>query len=306
MTKNAQVAHIWAQRNKRSMQGSNFWFEGDTLYSYNTPIARHYDGYTIVSDYHYSSSTQRHQSYARQAVNGTLIVVPVELSEVRNHSSVLELMQKQVIDHLNAQKRARSSDVEYHRACVVNGMLASYAYLHAKLPDNQKSRYNVALELWDEANEAAARARSYKQKPRDNKTETQIVHDWRDCRRSSVSREVYGYFTDVGNCILRWNAKHNRLETSLGVHVSRGAVDQFVSTYNKYDWPTSFEHDCNSWSAVAQHAVDTLVGDFRLKSIDEQGNVVIGCHTIAAGELQYIASILGIELKRVTKQENAA
>ena len=71
---NDQVAHLWANQSKLKARGSNFFFNGKTIYSYGT----HFPVATLVETKQgtvalferaaYSVSTTRHQSIARQAV----------------------------------------------------------------------------------------------------------------------------------------------------------------------------------------------------------------------------------------------
>lgn len=69
---NPMVAHVWAQQNQprgRSNNG-NMSFEGETLYSYSTPIAQIIDGkFALISARTYSVTTSGHISLARRAAS---------------------------------------------------------------------------------------------------------------------------------------------------------------------------------------------------------------------------------------------
>jgi hypothetical protein len=68
---NQQVAHLWASGSKASGKGSNFYFEGDTIFSYGPhfPIARRItEGFYLITERGYSNSTSRHISYTRRAI----------------------------------------------------------------------------------------------------------------------------------------------------------------------------------------------------------------------------------------------
>lgn len=69
------VAHLWANEQQESANGSNFYFEGSSIYSYG----RHFEAGRIVrnergeiayliNEEKYSSSTSQHQNYIRQAI----------------------------------------------------------------------------------------------------------------------------------------------------------------------------------------------------------------------------------------------
>lgn len=72
---NSMVAHLWANEKQESANGSNFYFEGESIYSYG----RHFEAGRIVrnkrgekayliNDRYYSSTTSRHQYYVREAI----------------------------------------------------------------------------------------------------------------------------------------------------------------------------------------------------------------------------------------------
>ena len=71
---NSQVAHCWANQTKAKGRGSNFFFEGESIYSYGghfevARLVQTEKGKTIAlfDPTTYSQSTSQHQSYARQA-----------------------------------------------------------------------------------------------------------------------------------------------------------------------------------------------------------------------------------------------
>lgn len=66
---NKQVAHLWANKSRESANGSHFFFEGDTIYSYghHFPIARHHKGCVLFTQKDYSVTTSRHKGYVRCA-----------------------------------------------------------------------------------------------------------------------------------------------------------------------------------------------------------------------------------------------
>ena len=72
---NSMVAHLWANEKQESANGSNFYFEGESIYSYG----RHFEAGRIVrnkrgekayliNDGYYSSTTSKHQYYIREAI----------------------------------------------------------------------------------------------------------------------------------------------------------------------------------------------------------------------------------------------
>lgn len=71
---NYMVAHLWANEKKESARGSNFFFEGESIYSYGYHfevgrIVRNKRGEKayLINNMHQSNSTSMHQYYVRQA-----------------------------------------------------------------------------------------------------------------------------------------------------------------------------------------------------------------------------------------------
>ena len=77
---NQQVAHLWASGSKASGKGSNFYFEGDTIfYGSHFPVARRItEGFYIIPEKGYSNSKSRHISCTRRAIPGFARVFSVE------------------------------------------------------------------------------------------------------------------------------------------------------------------------------------------------------------------------------------
>lgn len=80
---NRMVAHVWAQQTQQDARSANgnFWFEGDTLYSYHTPVARMVTDVkgalvALISSVGYSPSTGKQLGYARAAAGYKGFSVP--------------------------------------------------------------------------------------------------------------------------------------------------------------------------------------------------------------------------------------
>ena len=72
---NYMVAHLWANEKKESARGSNFFFEGESIYSYGYHfeagrIVRNKRGEKayLINSIHYSSTTSKHQYFVRNAI----------------------------------------------------------------------------------------------------------------------------------------------------------------------------------------------------------------------------------------------
>ena len=72
---NSMVAHLWANEMKEFANGSNFYFEGESIYSYGSHfevgrIVRNKRGEKayLINDIYRSSSTSKHQCCVRDAI----------------------------------------------------------------------------------------------------------------------------------------------------------------------------------------------------------------------------------------------
>lgn len=72
---NSMVAHLWANEKRESANGSNFYFKGESIYSYGRHfevgrIVRNKRGEKayLINDTYYSSTTSKHQYYVREAI----------------------------------------------------------------------------------------------------------------------------------------------------------------------------------------------------------------------------------------------
>lgn len=85
---NSMVAHLWANEKQESAHGSNFYFEGESIYSYGRHfevgrIVRNKRGEKayLINDTYYSSTTSKHQYYVREwRENGVIIGITFQFN----------------------------------------------------------------------------------------------------------------------------------------------------------------------------------------------------------------------------------
>lgn len=105
---NSMVAHLWAHEQEESASGSNFFFEGTSIYSYGHHfevgrIVKNKQGkkaYLINEDY-YSATTSKHQCYVRNAIPTWAMVFSVgdnisDTGNMRFVASKLESIKKSI------------------------------------------------------------------------------------------------------------------------------------------------------------------------------------------------------------------
>lgn len=120
---NSMVAHLWAHEQKESASGSNFFFEGTSIYSYGHHfevgrIVKNKQGkkaYLINEDY-YSVTTGKHQRYVRNAIPTQAMVFSVgdnisDTGNMRFVASKLESIKKSIEKYKRAKTELSYTDI---------------------------------------------------------------------------------------------------------------------------------------------------------------------------------------------------
>lgn len=120
---NSMVAHLWAHEQEESASGSNFFFEGTSIYSYGHHfevgrIVKNKQGkkaYLINEDY-YSVTTSKHQCYVRNAIPTWAMVFSVgdnisDTGNMRFVASKLESIKKSIEKYKRAKTELSYTDI---------------------------------------------------------------------------------------------------------------------------------------------------------------------------------------------------
>lgn len=120
---NQMVAHLWAHEQEESASGSNFFFEGTSIYSYGHHfeagrIVKNKQGkkaYLINEDY-YSATTSKHQCYIRNAIPTWAMVFSVGdnisyTGNMRFVTSKLESIKKSIEKYKRAKTELSYTDI---------------------------------------------------------------------------------------------------------------------------------------------------------------------------------------------------
>lgn len=121
---NSMVAHLWAHEQEESASGSNFFFEGTSIYSYGHHfevgrIVKNKQGkkaYLINEDY-YSATTSKHQCYVRNAIPTWAMVFSVgdnisDTGNMRFVASKLESIKKSIEKYKRAKTKLSYTDIK--------------------------------------------------------------------------------------------------------------------------------------------------------------------------------------------------
>lgn len=120
---NSMVAHLWAHEQEEPASGSNFFFEGTSIYSYGHHfevgrIVKNKQGkkaYLINEDY-YSATTSKHQYYVRNAIPTQAMVFSVgdnisDTGNMRFVASKLESIKKSIEKYKKVRTELSYRDV---------------------------------------------------------------------------------------------------------------------------------------------------------------------------------------------------
>ena len=113
---NRMIAHLWANEKKESANGSNFYFEGESIYSYGRHfevgrIVRNKRGEKayLINDIYRSSSTSKHQCCVRDAIptGSKVFSVGYNMSNTGNMTFVTSRLES-IKDAIEKYKFART------------------------------------------------------------------------------------------------------------------------------------------------------------------------------------------------------
>lgn len=114
---NSMVAHLWANEKQESANGSNFYFEGESIYSYGRHfevgrIVRNKRGEKayLINDTYYSSTTSKHQYYVREAIptGSKMFYVECNISYCIGNMIFVTNMLESIKDAIEKYKKARA------------------------------------------------------------------------------------------------------------------------------------------------------------------------------------------------------
>jgi hypothetical protein len=282
----SEVAHLWAhkvQSHARNARKTVF-FSHDTIYSYGEhfPIARHVtnkagEQAVLFTTAHYSVTTSQHCGMVRSAISHlTVFSVPHVVgrwnTEV-NHGDNLKAYADAISTHLLKAARARTSkEWEHARALELHEEAIKYAKFfrvpYAKTLPAVPALDSVQLQaIKDAENKRLAAER--KRIMREN---AEAIALW---RTGEYARLPHG-LPDM----LRVSKDGQSIETSRGVsfpisHAKRGLALVRAVRNSGETWHTN-GHTCQ-------------LGHYRIDSIQSDGTVKAGCHTVKYSEIERIA-----------------
>lgn len=311
----AQIPHKWAhqtQSNARNPQG-NLFFEGPILYSYRTsyPIARIFTHKTkgqfvLLQENTYSSTTARHCYSARQAVSHlqTTTVPFVTCSYNENewpglHKKNLAYLTEEMLKYYEKSKRSLTRSTVDWQLREVRKLYShieeyqSFFNIRTKLPNKPDASIPLAritrLEQPDpKRDEKREKARIYREKAQ-LKKDAEKAEKYRIDHLERIAKFRAGEYTSFGSqynapVFLRLSKDGQSVETSRGASVPLAHAELL---YKK------IVHIMKTGIGYQHNGHTIHVGDFAVSSINPNGTLVAGCHTIFWDEINLLATSLG-------------
>lgn len=275
---NSQLAHAWAHQSKPQGKGSNFFYEGDTIYSYgyHFPIAEKVAFETVLfTTREYSNTTARHKSLVARAIPSAWLIIRIpHFHKCTDNLTYFESEFKNAIESYKKSRKYKDSillriteELENFRA-----YCDAFQVPFEDFSDNLKALlFVVESESFAETSEerqARLERLALAEKKRQAKELVALAEKLEAWKRGE---RVYFYQSRGSLAFLRVNG--DKVETSQGASVP---VSEALRLFR---WIKSIQGDVIR---------DTCkVGDFTFTELSN-GFATIGCHKIALEEMERI------------------
>lgn len=286
---NDMVAHVWAQQNQQEGRTAtgNFYFNGPTLYSYGSHfIVGKFEEFKgkrciLMSTRSYSVTTASQQSIARQAIRNTPLPVfyvpcPEEFG-VKNKTiwdrDIAALLKKAA----TARTKRESIMQEVTDLATMANAYADFFELPWLVTVPALSE-EFCTKIKKENKEAALqeRIRRETRERAEAHIKATCISEWLLGSKDSIP---YGYRPE--NALLR--VRDDEIQTSHGATVSISQALRILPIIrNCRDTSTGF---------VANGRTEHI-GQFAVREIMSNGDMVVGCHSIKWAEIEKIAAII--------------
>jgi hypothetical protein len=318
---NYDVAHIWANQSRESAKSNNgnFYFNGPVLYSYGShyPVAIHLNNGKIAFNKTSSSMTteSKHKNAALRAIgysSENLIYLRSYMMEILAEKalypdySIMNDTKNRVIDKAmgrareyckSALKRRKESlrDSDFASAIKELESLCFFLKYMGFKPGKKILNFMESIRFdKDSIAEKLAKEleKERKQKAKENKErkerQEQALYEQalKDNENYDNFRNglPFSYF-DMNRTFLLRIKDLETIETS--------GKAKFPIEHGKLAWKMILA--CKTTGKTFQtNGQKILLGDFKIDSIDSNGNVIAGCHRVDFKEIQNMARLLGL------------
>lgn len=280
---NSECCHVWTQKTQEHGRGHSIFFEGDTIYSYghHFPMARHADEIVLITTRSYSVSTSKHQSYVLQACHHIphFYVYDVTARSKTQHRENLAKMREEYENLIVKASRARVYANEYAQQAEGHRNRANEYAAHFKLGTRIKPANVEQITTRAKRQAAKERRERKKQAKRQQALYLERVEKWRNHETNAIP---WGYSRFA---LLRLSPDGETVQTSQGA--------TFPASHARRALPLVMRcaNNSQSWE---RNGEQIRLGQYRLDSIDENGTVRAGCHTVEFSEVRHLAALLGV------------
>lgn len=281
----SEVTHYWANRVQTSGKASGLSFEGPKLYSYSTCIARLMPddiGVVLFTNQHYSNTTSKHLSKARFAANHKIFINVNDPCGTPGEN--MAHFREAIRDALVAAERKgiRQATREALRQQALH--IAETANEYLRLLDLEGIEQPVDISNLEAVRAGLVAAEQAKeqaaQKAKQARIEelTEAMAAWR--RGEFVRVSLYAVPTMLRLTI--GDRPGTVVQTSHGAEIP---VADAIKLWPMIERVKRGERD---------YTPGEPLGAYSLTRINQDGSIVVGCHTIAYGEIEGIAKALGL------------
>lgn len=301
-----QCTHVWAQNTQAEGYSGNVSFHNGVIYSYRYwPMAAFVkndrgEEAVLIRDERYSNSTSRHQSYVWRSLPSYVrkIVLYGDLSnterEWRPNATMRRMVLQKVADSLGKAKRARKYTQSYLDTAqrYVEAFNELCEFYRAEYPDVARIPWGGELDEQIASIEAQAEA----QRVRD-----EAEYEER-CKAAAAWRAEQAAKAQVA--LAEWKQGEKNVCDSWMLHdlpCALRLVDEgrTIQTSHGAEVPASYAR--RLWTVVCAcrqgnttyHPESFEVGAFRLRAVEADGMLKIGCHTIPYAATRELAVKMG-------------
>ena len=318
---NGMVAHIWAHQSQDSARSNNgnFWFEGDTIYSYRTPIARlipSLDGkvalrtnetFSTTTSGKHEPAISRALDYGRYIKDFHVPSIGVSGGRLSGRSGAVD-HDANVAHLLAGYERAKATakrkhdpwqpviDILQRPADMLFDYCAAFGLVQPKIDVAKDAAeidaFRAAREAKNNSPAAVAKREKERAARERRKAEKERIENLARFEREAELRTrwlagetVWGHrlSSPNGGALLR--VKGETLETSQGASVPLAhavKVFHFIKRVREAGQP---------WQRNG-HTI--RVGHFQVDRIEASGDFKAGCHFIEWSEVERVAKAIGV------------
>ena len=279
------VAHLWAHKSQDFARnpGHNFYFHGDTIYSYGShfPVARHVsrkgNSAVLFTTRSYSATTAGHKCMVEGACRHLTVfhVADVNGTEPRKQFAEYRAAYMALVGKYAKARQRKPEHLAALRDLVEEAnQFAAFFGLRARLtlPDDLTGMIAEC-----QAIEKRDRERKQREERKREREAQERLQKWVD---GQIDYCPNGY----GQAI-RLRIAGEELQTSRGARVPLAhAVKAFRVLKRLHDKGQAYQRN--------GHTIH--LGQFALDSLDTEGNVTAGCHTVQWAEITRVAALAGV------------